>query len=924
MAIEPGGMLSHYRLVEKIGEGGMGVVWKAVDTTLDREVAVKILASDFAGDRERLARFEREAKLLASLNQRNIAAIYGFEEADGVPFLVMELVEGEDLGERLGRGPLPVEEALDVAGQMARALEAAHEKGVVHRDLKPANVKVTYEGRVKVLDFGLAKALESESTSGDPSRSPTITSAGTRTGVILGTASYMSPEQARGRQLDKRTDIWSFGCVVYECLTGRQAFEGETISDTLASILKTEPDWSVLPGATPPRVRELLRRCLEKDVRNRLRDIGDARLELRAGPTADSDVTREIVAATAEARPEPSSRGTPLFLVAAILVGAVVGIAGWIGVTGFGTSTTTDHGVVRLDVRVPDGWVPSRPIVSPDGRTVVYWARWETAGDDEHDPRLFVRTLDNPEPRPVRGSENAGGYTFSPDGRWLAFHAPVSARSNERKLYKVPLDGSAPPLELATISESWYADPVWTVGDELVLVTHSPQSVIRIPADGGPPGQPVKIETADLERDITLRTPLPDGRHVLGTSSLYGEQGWTLRVALLNIDTGQAQVLLEDAHNPRWAPRGQLLFSRRGSLLAVPFDAERLEITGGAVAITDGLRTANVWLGGYFDVSESGTLVHLTGGILGANRRLRIVSPDGSIEPWSDEPRAYVDAGLRVSADGRRLAVTIANSRALFEIWSSEIDRPILRKLAAEPGMDCFRPVLSHDGSLLAYVVGGESGDEGFYLREVDGPGEPRMLLARESSAVTGFPLSFSRDGSWLLGERVVGGKSDLFLLGIEGEGLAEPRVLIEDAADGGISPDGRWVAYTSSSSGRSELYLREFRVNGTVGRENPVTTIGTGGMWGWFKQERPPKLFYIKDGGIYAVELRAEPTVAFSEPEYLAWATEIAPKTMGGATLPDGRVMVIFKGEEEEDPHEIRVVLNWFEELEQKLVAGR
>ena len=838
----------------------------------------------------------------------------------------MELVEGEDLGERLGRGPLPVEEALDVAGQMARALEAAHEKGVVHRDLKPANVKVTYEGRVKVLDFGLAKALESESTSGDPSRSPTITSAGTRTGVILGTASYMSPEQARGRQLDKRTDIWSFGCVVYECLTGRQAFEGETISDTLASILKTEPDWSVLPGATPPRVRELLRRCLEKDVRNRLRDIGDARLELRAGRAADSDMTTEILPAVGEALPAPSRRGTPLFLVAAILIGAVVGIAGWIGVTGSGTSNTTEFGVVRLDLRVPDDWVPRAPVISPDGRTVVYTAHWKNPADDEHRARLFIRNLADPEPRPVRGSELAGGYTFSPDSRWLAFHAPVSSRSDARKLFKVPVDGSAPPLVLAGWFESWKPNLVWTARDELVVVTDSPQSVIRVPAEGGSPGPSVEIDAAGLEGDGELvpTDPLPDGRHVLAMSWSYDDEGWMQRIALLDIETGKARGLVKDADNPRWSPTGHILFTRHDSLVAVPFDPERLEIVGGPVALGDGLRTGNVWRGADFDISNTGTLVHLTGGVLGANRQLQLVSPDGSIEPWSDEARAYVP-NLRVSPDGRRFAVTIANPRALYEIWGSEVDRPILRKLVAEPGMDCDNAVWNQDGSLLAYTLVGESANEGLFVLEVDGEDEPRFLAKRESRAVNGFPLSFSPDGAWLLGQLSVAGKHDLMLVRVDDaeESPAESRLLIENASSGSISPDGRWISYISDVSGRMELYIRAFRDDGSVGREIPVTTSGAVGG-GWLKNAQPLTLLYFQDGRAYTVDLRTEPTVSFSEPEYHSWVTELFPKTLGGDVLPDGRVLAIFKGEEEEDPHEIRVVLNWFEELEQKLAASR
>ena len=318
-----GATLAHYKVLEKLGEGGMGVVWKALDTKLDREVAIKVLPESFSSDPDRVARFEREAKVLASLNHRNIAAIFGVDQADGKRFLVMELVEGEDLSRRLERGPLPVEEAIDACHQLARALEAAHEKGVLHRDLKPANVQLTPEGRIKVLDFGLAKAFEIE---GDPGASPTLTSAGTKAGMILGTAGYMSPEQARGKPLDKRTDIWSFGCILFECLTARPAFRGETMSDTLASILKSEANWSLLPDRTPPRVRELLQRCFEKDARNRLRDIGDARLELQRSISGHESLTDSSGVSLATAvESKPAQRVSMPILAAAVLGGVIVG-----------------------------------------------------------------------------------------------------------------------------------------------------------------------------------------------------------------------------------------------------------------------------------------------------------------------------------------------------------------------------------------------------------------------------------------------------------------------------------------------------------------------------------------------------------------------------------------------------------------------
>jgi Tol biopolymer transport system component len=578
---------------------------------------------------------------------------------------------------------------------------------------------------------------------------------------------------------------------------------------------------------------------------------------------------------------------------------------------------------------VPGDWTPWNPVVSRDGRTVVYVARRQAPGGDDNDPRLFVRTLADPEPRPVRGSENADGYTFSPDGRWLAFHAPASANSTDRTLFKVPVDGSAPPLELAAMPNTlfWNWTAVWTPADEIVLSIESPPSVVVIPAEGGSFGAPVEIEGVDFEEgggDFSLEDPLPDGRHILAVSWLYEAEGWMRRIVLLDLETGQARLLLEDADNPRWLPTGHLLFSRNDSLLAVPFDRNRLEVAGGPVAVRGGLRTANTWAGADFDVSENGTLVHLTGGVVGANRRLKLSAPDGSVVPWSDEPRAY-QGEISVSPDGRWMAATIVNPRALYEIWGSEIDRPLFKRLAAEPGMDCSKPVWSYDGSLLAYTVFGESGQAGIYVREVDGEGEPRVLVERDRRDEVGWPSSFSPDGSWLLGQRISTDRADLMLSRIDDDDREEqePRLLIENARDGSISPDGRWVCYVSDSSGRSELYIRSFRADGSVGREIPVTTTGAVGV-GWFKQERPLKLYYGKDRMIYAVELRTRPTVSFSEPEHLAWATALFPKVTDVDTLPDGRVLGIFKGEDEESPHEIRVVLNWFEELEDKLAARR
>jgi Tol biopolymer transport system component len=923
-SIGPGQTLTHFRLVEKIGEGGMGVVWRAVDTRLDREVAIKILPGELAQDPERSARFAREARLLASLNHENIAAIHGFDEAGGVSVLVMELVEGEDLRQRLARGALPVEEALDMAAQVARALECAHESGVIHRDLKPGNVKRTPEGKVSVLDFGLAKALESGGPgAGDPSDSPTITSTGTRAGVILGTASYMSPEQARGRPLDKRTDIWSFGCLLFECLTGRQAFEGETTSDTLASILKTEPDWELLPGATPPRVRELLRRCLEKDARNRLRDIGDARLELGAGAAADSGVTGPTLPHPPAAGPATKRRGLAPLLAAALLAGAVLGIAGWIAATQSRTATGGGEGVARLAVSVPRDWTPTGFLkVSPDGRTLVYAANPADAGNVRA-PRLFLRRLDDAEPAPVQGTENAGGFCLSPDGRWLVFVAPLSTDSPDRGLFKVPLDGSAPPLRLAVMSRDWRQELVWTAADEIVLITDPPATVIRIPAEGGAAAPPVAVKPVDFDGMFILTAALPDGQHLLGTSPHWGERRWHRRAALLDLNSGEARLLLEDANHPRWSPTGHLLATRHDSLLAVPFDQQRLEVTGGPVAITDGLRTADSYDGAWFDLSETGTLVHLPGGNPGEKRRLHLVSADGSVEPWSEKPRAFY-GGLNVAPGGRRFSVTVLNPNALLEIWASETGRPNLQRLIADPENDCLDGVWSPDGVHIAYTLWGQHGDEGIFIREIEAPGASRAVL-RGEPADEWEPLSFSPDGSWLLAAHVYLGQTDLVLLKVdlESEQLWESRVIVENAALGSFSPDGNWIAYISWSSGRSEGYVRSFATDGRLGRELPVTTTGAVRV-SWHTGTRTPRLMYGKAGRVFSVELRGGTTPTFSEPRPEPGFSAVLPRVVDAEWLPDGRALAILRSEEEKSPDEIRVVLHWFEELERKLAAGR
>jgi serine/threonine-protein kinase len=860
-------MLSHYRLVDKLGAGGMGEVWKAVDTTLDREVAIKILPEHFSRDPERLGRFEREAKLLAALNHRNIAAIYGLDESDGIRFLVMELVEGEDLARRLARGPLPVDEAIDICHQLARALEAAHEKGVLHRDLKPANVQVTHEGRIKVLDFGLAKAFEVESSSTDPSMSPTLTSVGTRAGVILGTAAYMSPEQARGKAMDKRTDIWSFGCVLYECLAGISAFQGETVSDTLASILKTEPNWAALPERTPPRVRELLQRCLEKEVRNRLRDIGDARLELQrsiAGHESLTDTSGIGFAGVRERRrPRLSSM---LVLAAAVLIGAVAGAGLWSWLAGTGwTGLSGSAEVARFSISLPPELILWESLLSPDGRAIAFSARPRRSPHLEQDLyKLYVRRFDSYAADPVKDSEGVATFCFSPDGRWLAMLTPVSPKSTSYRLSKVPVDGSAPPQPLVEWSENWAAPLLWLSDGDLVAQVVEPHSLIRIPADGSPPRSPVEIRPQGFEGRFKffspIRSALPDGVHVLGRVNTY-TRGYEQNVAALNLETGEARILIENGSFAQWSPTGHLLFTRGETLMAVAFDLERLTASGGQVAITDGLWTGGTVSDAWFEIAEDGTLAHFPGGLVGVNRRLVLLDGEGNIEGFWSEDRRPFDSNLVVSGDGRRLAVVVLNAEGLYDIWASDMDRPRLTQLVHDPAKDCVPHLWSPDGESLVYECW-TAASRGLHIRSDDGAGQPELLIETETLPERYLANAFLRDGSKLVVTHVSEGKTKLMLLpmGPEKDGMRTPSLLIADANTASISPDGRWITYQSDTSGRVEVYLRTIYEDGSLGSEIPVSTGGGGGA-SWYRgyDTSPLVIRYVNQFNIFDVFVTTE-----------------------------------------------------------------
>jgi serine/threonine-protein kinase len=577
MPLAPGTQLGPYEISASLGAGGMGEVYRATDTRLGREVAIKVLPESFAQDAERLGRFQREAQLLAALNHNNIAAIYGLEEADGRRYLVLEYVPGETLAARIARGAIPLEDALQLARQIAEALEAAHEKGIIHRDLKPGNIALTADGLVKVLDFGLAKALEGESAAVDPSESPTISLAATRAGLIMGTAAYMSPEQARGAAVDKRADIWAFGCVLFEMLTGRRAFTGDTASDTLASVLKVDPDWNTLPEDTPPKLNSLLRRCLNKKAKQRLHDIGDVRLELEeliSGKTeifSGAGVSAPRMSAAPEARWQ---RALPWSI--AVVLSLALFLLGW---NRWQARQTGLHEQIRFEIAPPGNenfGIPEYPmaVLSPNGKKLAFITSQGNAGN------IYLRNLDDFEARPVTGVSDARSLFFSPDGKWVGF-------TSGGKMMKVSVDGGAP----VPICETNWGGGTWGADGNIVFTQGTNTGLWRVSADGGRPEKITEPDISQGELGHWWPQILPGGEWVLFTN--FGTPIEKAKIEALSLKTKEKRVLVEGAVYGKYAPTGHLLFFRGITLFAVSFDAAKLAVTGASVPVLEDVAYAS-------------------------------------------------------------------------------------------------------------------------------------------------------------------------------------------------------------------------------------------------------------------------------------------------------------------------------------------
>jgi Tol biopolymer transport system component len=885
-----GKTLGHYQITNQIGKGGMGEVFQAKDSKLGRDVAIKVLPDEFAKDADRVARFQREAKLLASLNHPNIAAIHGLEESGGTNFLVLEMVEGQTLADRIKSGPIPVEESLKLALQIAEALEAAHEKGVIHRDLKPSNIKVTPDGKVKVLDFGLAKAFGGDQE-GNLSNSPTLSDAATQQGVILGTAAYMPPEQAKGKIVDKRADIWAFGVVLFEMLTGRQLFTGETVSETLAGILKSEPEWKRLPLNLHPRIRLLLERCLEKEVKNRYSSIGDARVDIQKVLDDPSGV---FVQPVATVKPRATRRlGLPLVAAAVVLAAILVGVAVW------KLKPAEPHQVMRFDYDLLDDqqFVTTQlPVigVSPDGRQFVY----------STSKGLYLRSVDELTAKLIAGTEGPTVEPFfSPDGKWIAY---ISAA--DRKLKKISVNGGAPVvlcgLSLLPVGGSWNED-------DTIVFGQNNGPIMRVSANGGTPEAITKIKA----ESHTSPQILPDGK-----SLLYSVvTGTNRRVVVQSLESGETKELFA-GYAALYLPTGHIVYMlpNNNNLFAIPFDLGRLEVKGGAVPIVEGIMD--------YDVSGAGTLVCLPGTAVASTsggRTLVWVNRDGKEEPLGAPPDNYLFP--KISPDGTRVAFAIMGENE--DIWVWDLSRKTMTRLTFDKSRE-QQPIWTPDSKQVLFWSGREGQFGGIFRKQADGTGEDQKFVAAPDRQL--FPWALSSDGKTLVVVDTpdANTKADLSMISMEGDHARKPLLQNPDYVEtqAKISPDGRWMAYVSNESGNGEVYVRPFpEVN--QGRWQVSTKGGVSPLWAPNGRE----LFYFSedDGSVAAVGVETAPVFKPGTPKKLF---SRSPYLGGGATPgtpwdihPDGKRFLMMKlpgtgPSTAAGPRKINIVLNWTEELKQRV----
>jgi hypothetical protein len=858
--LNPGDRLGPYELTAVLGEGGMGRVYSARDTKLGRSVAIKVLPDNVAADPDRIARFDREARTLAALNHPHIAQIYGTEQSGGTHALVMELVDGEDLSQRLSRGPIGWRDAVPIAAQMAEALEAAHEQGIVHRDLKPANVKISADGIVKVLDFGLAKAVESAEAS---AAAATITSpaAMTQAGFIIGTAAYMSPEQAKGRPADKRSDVWAFGCVLFEMLTGRRAFPGDDVMDTLAAVVRGEPDLSAIPADVPQPIRHLIERCLVKERRARVSDLAVARYVLGAAPggTASHAETRPWVA---------------WVVTAAAVVIAVAAVA-WPR-----ERAPEATGVIRSSIDAPlamtQGFMSLA--ISPGATHVAYAT---TVG------RLYIRKLSESTAQPLRGGEGGANPFFSRDGEWLGFFA-------EGKLKKVPIAGGASRVLADAPSGRGGA---WGPDGTIVFVPGPESGLSRVSENGGE----VTVLTTPKASERSHRWPhiLPDGRHALFTIQVAGRMYDDAAIAVVPIAGGEVRTVIEGGSAPQYLASGHLLYGKGGTVFATAFDPVAVRAGGAAISVIDDARTNSLNGAVPVAVSSQGTLIYLPGVNAGAQMTISAASRAGRLQTVLE--KRLVDSPPRFSPDGRRVAVALNDGQ--LDIWLLDVESRGLNRLTFQSGSKNF-PVWSPDGSRIYYATNA-SGKPHLAVKPVDGSAAETTVYRD-----TLFPSTISPDGTTLAGRAILGVSASYDVVGLELANAKSPRTLVSSPANetaAAFSPDGRFIAYQSDETGRPEVFVQAH----PSGNRWQVTT--SGGMDPrWTKAGR--ELVFRNGTTLMAVQV-AQPFSA-GPPQTLFSAPSL---TQFDVTADGQRFIVVQDGQDQENV-DFRLVTGWFEELRARM----
>jgi serine/threonine-protein kinase len=905
MAIAAGTKLGVYEIVEPLGAGGMGEVYRARDSKLKREVAIKVLPEAFARDGDRVTRFQREAQVLASLNHPHIAAIHDIQELGEQRFLVLEFVDGETLADRIARGPIPLNEAFPIAKQIAEALEAAHEQGIIHRDLKPANVKITPDGNVKVLDFGLAKALESAPANLDISQSPTLSMAATNAGVILGTAAYMSPEQARGKAADKRADIWAFGCVLYEMLTGGRAFEGDDIADIFAAVIRSEPNWHKLPVETPQPIRQLIRRCLEKNRKGRLPDIAMARIEIGDALSIPVQTTAAPAETISSNRARVSWAFAALFAVA--FAATLAFWSPW--------QTTAPPPPLRLtaelgaDVSLATDVIGNSSIaISPDGAALAF------IGTKDGINEIYVRRLEQLQASPLSGTVGAVSPFFSPDGEWLAFFA-------DNKLKKISTSGGA----AVTLCDAPNArGGAWGDDGNIVFSPNLASVLFRVSSAGGKP-EPV---TRFRQGEISHRWPyvLPGSKAVLYAASLATQAWDSANIILQPLPDGVAKVMLQGAYKAQYLASDHIVYIHKGTLFGVPFDAARLEVTGPSVPVVEDV-TANAINGSaQFAASNSGTLAYLSGTSNAAARPILWVSQDGKSIPL--RPAASEWSNPRFAPNGRSLAIDMSDGRQT-DVWVYEWARDTLTRLTFDPGDD-RKPVWTPEGRRITFASTRENSPLNLYWQRADGTGEVQRLT---ESPNLQLPASWHPSGRYLaFHETHSQTGDDLMILPVAGNEISgwkpgKPTVYLNSRAlEVGpmFSPDGRWIAYTSNESGRNEIFVRPFP--GPGGKWQISADGGLDPVWSQTRRE----LFYrTPDNRVMVVPYSAEGD-SFNADRPRLWMEQPIvprPRNQWFDVHPDGNRLAAAaptgtQGEEKRD--KVTFSFNFLDELRRIAPASR